>query len=151
MNYLLDTNILLAFLRKSPVAKYVNEQYQVFDGHNSVCLSAVSLGEIGSLAIQNRWSRERISLLTKLLHTIPAIDINIDGLISLYAEIDAFSQNKLPEKALPVSARNMGKNDLWIGATAAYTESILITTDKDFDHLHGHFIEMAWIDPTKHK
>nr|WP_157618605.1 hypothetical protein [Spirosoma spitsbergense] len=43
----------------------------------------------------------------------------------------------------------MDKNDLWIAATASLLEAILITTDKDFDHLHGRFIEVIWIDPSK--
>ena len=34
-----------------------------------------------------------------------------------------------------MSARNMGKNDLWIAATALYFDMVLHTTDNDFDHL----------------
>ena len=33
------------------------------------------------------------------------------------------------------SARNMGKNDVWIAATALYLDMELHTTDNDFDHL----------------
>ncbi len=38
---------------------------------------------------------------------------------------------------LPVgmTARNMGKNDLWIAATAWYLDLLLHTADNDFDHL----------------
>lgn len=39
----------------------------------------------------------------------------------------------------------MGKNDLWIAATAHVTQSILITTDLDFNHLHKTFFEVAHI------
>lgn len=35
-----------------------------------------------------------------------------------------------------MSARNMGKNDLWIAATASALDLTLLTTDRDFDHLH---------------
>ena len=54
-----------------------------------------------------------------------------------YARIDAYSQGKLPMLPLPkgMSARNMGKNDLWIAATALYFEVALHTRDNDFDHL----------------
>ncbi|MBU6120983.1 PIN domain-containing protein [Hymenobacter siberiensis] len=54
-----------------------------------------------------------------------------------YARIDAYSQGKLELEPLPagISARNMGKNDLWIAATALYFGVELHTTDKDFDHL----------------
>ena len=41
-----------------------------------------------------------------------------------------------------LTSRNMGKNDLWIAATAAVTQSKLLTTDGDFDHLNGSFIDL---------
>ena len=41
----------------------------------------------------------------------------------------------------------MGKNDLWIAASAAVTGAILMTTDKDFNHLHPGLIERILIDP----
>ena len=34
-----------------------------------------------------------------------------------------------------MSARNMGKNDIWIAATALCYDIELYTTDNDFDHL----------------
>lgn len=36
----------------------------------------------------------------------------------------------------------MGKNDLWIAATAALLGLKLVTTDHDFDHLHDVFFEV---------
>jgi predicted nucleic acid-binding protein len=36
----------------------------------------------------------------------------------------------------------MGKNDLWIAATAAITESKLMTTDGGFDHLNGTYLDL---------
>ena len=41
----------------------------------------------------------------------------------------------------------MGKNDLWIAATASVLKAILFTTDRDFDHLDGEFLEVIYIDP----
>lgn len=40
----------------------------------------------------------------------------------------------------------MGKNDLWIAATAAVTNTRLLTSDKDFNHLNGVFIDLEWVD-----
>jgi tRNA(fMet)-specific endonuclease VapC len=42
----------------------------------------------------------------------------------------------------------MRENDLWIAATAAASDAILVTTDKDFDHLHenGH-LRRIWVNP----
>ena len=41
----------------------------------------------------------------------------------------------------------MGKNDIWIAATAAVTGARLLTTDKDFDHFSGVYLERDWLDP----
>jgi tRNA(fMet)-specific endonuclease VapC len=84
-----------------------------------------------------------------LLRQVPHIDINHDAVLQSYAEIDAFSQGKLTSKNLPVgmSARNMGKNDLWIAATASVLNATLLTTDDDFDHLNGVFLTVIVIDP----
>jgi len=38
----------------------------------------------------------------------------------------------------------MGKNDLWIAATAAFHKFRLITTDKDFNHLDKVFIKLSY-------
>ena len=70
------------------------------------------------------------------------MDIKLPEIIKCYAEIDAFSQNKLPENPLGISARNMGKNDLWIAATASVLGAKLLTADADFEHLQGVFLDL---------
>jgi tRNA(fMet)-specific endonuclease VapC len=40
----------------------------------------------------------------------------------------------------------MGKNDLWIAATAAVLECPLLTTDKDFQHLDEVYFEVVTIE-----
>ncbi len=45
-----------------------------------------------------------------------------------------------------MSARNMGKNDIWIAATASVLDATLLTTDKDFNHLDGEFFQVGKID-----
>jgi len=42
----------------------------------------------------------------------------------------------------------MGKNDLWIAATAYVIQATLTTTDKDFDHLNKTFINLDWVTNT---
>jgi len=41
----------------------------------------------------------------------------------------------------------MSKNDLWIAATTAVTNTVLLTTDSDFDHLDKVFFSVIKIDP----
>lgn len=45
----------------------------------------------------------------------------------------------------------MGKNDLWIAATASAFDITLVTTDKDFNHLDGKFIKLKLIEFEKYK
>ena len=47
----------------------------------------------------------------------------------------------------PEGARNMGKNDIWIAATALHTGLPLLTTDEDFRFLDGVLLQVFWIDP----
>ena len=44
------------------------------------------------------------------------------------------------------TGRPLGKNDVWIAATAAVTGARLLTTDKDFDRLDPLFLSRDWID-----
>jgi tRNA(fMet)-specific endonuclease VapC len=46
-----------------------------------------------------------------------------------------YSQCRLDGFDYSFSARNMGKNDIWIAATARVLGATLLTTDKDFNHL----------------
>jgi tRNA(fMet)-specific endonuclease VapC len=36
----------------------------------------------------------------------------------------------------------MGKNDLWIAATAHVLDLTILTSDKDFDHLNGVYLKV---------
>lgn len=40
----------------------------------------------------------------------------------------------------------MGKNDLWIAATASVTNTTLITTDKDFVHLDNVYLKLVSVE-----
>ncbi len=61
-----------------------------------------------------------------------------------YIEIDTYSQGKHPNLNLPIgiSARNMGKNDIWIAATTLALNAELITTNKNFEHLNEILIDV---------
>lgn len=68
------------------------------------------------------------------------VPVPFSSIVTTYAEIDNFSKR---------SGVPMGKNDLWIAATAAVTGVRLLTTDKDFDHLDGVYLERDWLDPAR--
>ena len=78
--------------------------------------------------------------LNKITSHFVIADINAESIIQKYAEIDAFSQGKLEGVQLNDSSRNMGKNDIWIAASASVLGLTLITTDQDFSHLSVRFL-----------
>jgi tRNA(fMet)-specific endonuclease VapC len=146
MNYLLDTNILLIYMRNDSLTAKIDHQFDPLTYPNRPLVSVVSLGEIHSLALRNQWGEKRMDLLDRFLKKFLIADINVETIIRRYAEIDAYSQGKLTGKPLSMSARNMGKNDLWIAATASVLKAKLMTLDNDFDHLNNVFIEIEKID-----
>ncbi len=97
--------------------------------------------------MQWNWPSDKIERLKKLITSFIAIDIeqNNTELLDAYVNIDAFSQGKIPAPnglVLNNSSRNMGKNDLWIAATAYAMNAELLTTDGDFDHLNTSYFSI---------
>ena len=144
MDYILDTNILLIYLRDKNISQTLNDKYQSLIFPNSSVISVVTVGELRSIALQNYWGQKKIKQLQQFIDHFLIADINVKSIIQRYAEIDAFSQGKLKDKPLGESSRNMGKNDLWIAATASVLNIPLITTDKDFLHLDNIFLKLEY-------
>ena len=142
MDFLWDTNILLHQIRQSPSFKEWNKEHRFFKTGNRNFISIVTVGEIYSLAVQRDWGLKKLASLRDCLNSLSPLPIAKKTVVDAYAQIDAFSQDKLANQPLPkgLSARNMGKNDLWIAATANVINAHLVTTDNDFDHLHDRFI-----------
>ena len=89
-----------------------------------------------------------MSKLENILADVLIVPLDSEDVIEAYAEIDAYSQGKHPEKPLPkgITARNMGKNDLWIAATAYALGAKFFTTDKDFTHLQDTYLDIHIAD-----
>ena len=135
----IDTNILLAYVRGRELYAKIEAQYQLRANGNTSLISVVSEGELRSLALQFVWGEARRQEMERQLSYFTIIPLPFSRVIEVYAEIDDFSRR---------SGVTMGKNDLWIAATASVTGTRLLTTDKDFDHLHGVYLERDWIDPS---
>lgn len=146
MNYTLDTNIILFFQKYPKFKRRVDEKFGLNNPEVNAIISVVVVAELTSIALKNNWGEKRIEELNATLESFIIIDIKHNKIIDVYAQIDAFSQNKLPNKPLKTTARNMGKNDIWIAATASLTNSQLLTTDKDFTHLDKAFLDLQVID-----
>ncbi len=146
--YILDTGIVLGYLRGAGYANYVERTFSVASPPNIAVVSIVTLGEIYSLSLQLGWEANRRQKLADLIKSLPNVDISNDQIIERYADIDAFSQGKHPSRRLPtgLSSRNMGKNDIWIAASGSVINAVLLTTDGHFHHLNGEFLSVEYID-----
>ena len=145
MSFLLDTNIILTYLRGASARDKFETILNLFNNENILIVSAVTIGELKSIAIRNAWGQRKIDRLVQLVKRLVVVDINVESILNRYAEIDAYSQGKHPSKSLSDSSRNMGKNDLWIAATAHIMNARLITMDKDFQHLDREYFDLVYL------
>jgi len=144
---LFDTGILVGMVRKAPWVEPVILKYP--SATNIHLISIVSKAELYSLAFQFNWGTSKRQILEGILNAISFTDINNNRIIDAYAKIDAYSKGKLTSNPLPPGhgAYKMGKNDLWIAATAHVLNARLVSTDKDFDHLNNVFFDLEYITP----
>ena len=146
MNLLFDTNIIISLVRDKTgykVMDYLNPEGKI------VYISFANVAEIQSIAFQNGWGKAKMNQLSTFFEEARIIDIS-DLLLNTYIDIDAFSQRNHPDYRHYdfKTPRNMGKNDLYIAATASLLNLSLVTTDGDFDHLHETFLTIHRILPT---
>jgi tRNA(fMet)-specific endonuclease VapC len=137
VNYLLDTNILVAYVRAGPLGEYVERTYSLMAQPYKPLLCVVSVGEILALARKLGWGSAKAAIMRSLLKEIVLVDVNIPEIQEAYAEICYFSE---------AHGQKKGQNDYWIAASAKVTGATLLTTDKDFDHLHDIHITRILID-----
>lgn len=136
--YLLDTNILVHFVRSSAIWARVRDAYQPLIAEPRPLVSVVTVGEIRSLAIQWEWGPRKLDQMEFALTCFEIYTILDNDLIRHYAALDSFCEG---------IGQPLGKNDLWIAATAAVTGATLLTTDRDFDRFAPRFLARDWIDP----
>ena len=138
VRYVLDTGILFPFIRQNPLGAWLEETYRLTSSSSVPLISIVTVGELRSLSLQLNWGGSKLKQLDQLLNRFVIINLDFPNLIENYALIDDYSIRK---------GANVGKNDIWIAATAATTGARLLTSDKDFDHLSEEFLSRDYIDP----
>lgn len=146
-NIIIDTCVFIHIVRETSTGKNCLTAIHNFDEEANIIVSVVTKAELQSFIAQNNWGKPKIDKLNKILNEITYIDIaNADGLLlNAYTQLDAYSKRKASDKKgdlLSGSARKMGKNDLWIAATACALDIPLLTTDGDFDHLNGSLLNV---------
>ncbi len=143
--FILDTNMLLGFVREAPWAIKIRADYRLGDSETMVFTSVICRGEILALAEKFGWGKERRRSLDDVLEMIPTLGINQPAILDAYARIDAWTHGKpvaSPRSVLPPKpAVSMKQNDMWLAATTHASDATLLSTDTDFEHLAG-----IWLD-----
>ena len=147
--YLLDTNMLLGFVRVAPWALRIRKEHSLDDPASEVFTSVVCKGEIHALAEKFGWGSNKRWELQRVLSRVPTLYLD-DEVVAAYALIDAWTHgatvdflNGVPP---PKPAVPMSQNDIWIAATAHAKGSVLISTDGDFDHLKEDWLQLIYVD-----
>ena len=78
MNYVLDTNIVLLYLKNDDSKQYIENTYGLFQKDNNPIISIVTIAEIRSLAAKNNWGEKRIRKVEEFLSELIIIEIRFD-------------------------------------------------------------------------
>ena len=136
--YLLDTNILVAYIRAGELGEHVEATYSLMSRPYKPLTCEVTIGEMLALARQFGWGQPKVATLSRLLRELVRIDIGAQDVMEAYAEIECFRVR---------SGRSLGNNDVWIAAATKEADAALLTTDKDFEPvfcegiIRGHYID----------
>jgi tRNA(fMet)-specific endonuclease VapC len=136
--YLLDTNILVHYVRQSVVWQRVSATHSLLAVEPTPKVCVVTQGELRSLALQWKWADRKLRQMEFCLGYFQPVFLDDPEIVQAYAAIDAYCESV---------GQSMGKNDLWIAATAAVTGATLLTTDRDFDRIAPRFLNRIWVDP----
>ena len=111
MDFLLDTNILVHFVRNDTYIRQVEQQFSLFAPENATFISIVSVGEIRSLAFLFGWGKAKLERMNLFLQALRPFPIDREDLAAAYADIDAYSQCYHPIFPSPASqtSRKYGK------------------------------------------
>ena len=137
MAYLLDTNILIHLIRGNVTGQAISQTFGFAAGLNRCVISVVTVGEMYAFSRKLGWGPQKVEKLESLLNQVVWVDINHPDILAAYGELDALSEK---------IGRRMGKNDIWIAATAKVSGATLLTTDGDFDHLHPAQLNRTRVD-----
>jgi len=76
MNYLLDTNIVLTYIRDTDISRKLEEDLNLLSDINNLLISVVSVGELKSIAKQQNWGIRKVQKMLDVLQNFLIVDIN---------------------------------------------------------------------------
>ena len=150
--FLLDTGVLLGLVRQAPWADAAYTEHDLGSAEAMSFTSVICQGELLALSEKFGWGAKRREGLEEALDNFPALGIT-PLVLQSYALIDAWTHGRpvmttgIP--APPTPAVSMKQNDIWIAAAAHASQATLLSTDRDFEHLHGIWFDYSYVDQTK--
>lgn len=128
--YLLDTTVLLHWVRDSKQAQTVERQFQLSTSPLRPLICEVSLGEMRAFSRSMNWGATKLERLSRIEREFAAVDISDPRVLDAYADLSTLARR---------SGWSIfhGKNDLWVGAATFATQTHLLTMDEDFLPLRG--------------
>ena len=93
MSLVLDTNVLLCWVRNDTTWHYLRDEYDLAGDAAKPIVSAVSIGEILALAHRNDWGAKKRDDLERVIAALRVIEVDYSEILDLYAELDKFSNS----------------------------------------------------------
>lgn len=138
---MLDTNVVLALLRGNALGSSIDQAFGLSASLHRHVVSIVTAAELLVLADRYEWGEKKRAALEQALENLVVLPVDGKDLLQAYVRISA------ADHSAAGGSRNLGKNDVWIAATALLAGMPLLTTDKDFCFLHDNLLQIMWIDP----
>ena len=111
-SYVLDTNILLALIRGKTLGQSIDSAYGLRANLQRHVVSIASQAELLVLADRHKWAQAKRGAVNFMFQNLVVLPIDGQALIDAYVEVAR------ADMTWQEGPRNMGKNDIWIAATA---------------------------------
>lgn len=135
MKYMLDTNIVIYFIKNKPPA--VVDRINKLDAEDSLCMSFITYAELLKGAERSTRKADVKRRLDSLIRQIPVIYATQPSICSHYAH---------HATQLRVAGSPIGGNDLWIASHALAENCVLVTNNTtEFERITGLRLE-NWVN-----
>ena len=126
-------------VRNRDLGKRIDRQFGLTRRADRPLISVVTVGESLTLGAIWKWGPTKLDALRAMLNELVVIGLRQGDIVDRYAALSAHCK---------AHGLTLSDNDRWIAATARAAGAVLLTTDKDFDHLHPSHIQRIYIDPS---
>lgn len=91
MKIVLDTNVLIQWVRGSDAWFNLRSQYDIENPQTNCFISAVTAGEILALAKRLGWGDQKMNVLDDIFQRLTIVTVDYSNILDVYAELDHFS------------------------------------------------------------